>query len=99
MDGSQDYDLALRFTEESDRIAHIPKILYHWRKVPSSASAKPEAKASVIEAGRRALTDALERRGIKGEVECERFFGFYRVKRSVCGSGKVSIIIPTRDGL
>ncbi len=98
-DGSQDYDLALRFTEESNRIAHIPKILYHWRKVPSSASATPEAKASVIEAGKRALTDALDRRKIKGEVESQRFFGFYRVKRSVSGSRKVSIIIPTRDGL
>lgn len=98
-DGSQDYDLALRFTEESNRIAHIPKILYHWRKVPSSASATPEARASVIEAGKRALTDALDRRGITGEVEGERFFGFYRVKRRVSGSAKVSIIIPTRDGL
>jgi glycosyltransferase involved in cell wall biosynthesis len=98
-DGSQDYDLALRFTEESNRIAHIPKILYHWRKVPSSASAAPEAQASVIEAGKRALTDALERRGITGEVESERFFGFYRVRRRVKGSEKVSIIIPTRDGL
>lgn len=98
-DGSQDYDLALRFTEASNRIAHIPKILYHWRKVSSSASATPEAKASVIEAGRRALTDALDRRGITGEAESERFFGFYRVKRKVSGSRKVSIIIPTRDGL
>ncbi|MGA9770103.1 MAG: glycosyltransferase family 2 protein [Blastocatellia bacterium] len=97
-DGSQDYDLALRFTEESSRIAHIPRILYHWRKVPASASSLPEAKASVTEAGRRALTDALDRRNIKGEVESERFFGFYRVRRRVSGSEKVSIIIPTRDG-
>src|ERR1044072_273526 len=98
MDGSQDYDLALRFTEETDRIAHIPKILYHWRKVPSSASANSEAEASVIEAGKRALTDALGRRRIEGEVESEARFGFYKVKRRIVDAAKVSIIIPTRDG-
>ena len=27
-DGSQDYDLALRLTEQSDRIAHISRVLY-----------------------------------------------------------------------
>lgn len=32
-EGSQDYDLALRCVERirSDQIAHIPKVLYHWR--------------------------------------------------------------------
>lgn len=98
-DGSQDYDLALRFTERSDSVAHIPKILYHWRKVASSASASAQARPTVIEAGKRALTEALDRRKIKGEVESERFFGFYRVKRKVTDAAKVSIIIPTRDGL
>jgi GT2 family glycosyltransferase len=97
-DGSQDYDLALRFTERTDRIAHIPKILYHWRRVAASASAKLEAEASVIEAGKRALTDALQRRAIKGQAESERFFGFYRVRRRINNAAKVSIIIPTRDG-
>lgn len=97
-DGSQDYDLALRFTEQSDRVAHIPKILYHWRKVPHSASATAEAEASIVEAGKRALTEALGRRGIEGEVESERFFGFYRVKRKITRPAKVSVIIPTRDG-
>jgi O-antigen biosynthesis protein len=98
-DGSQDYDLALRFTEKTDRIAHIPKILYHWRKVPTSASARFEAEASVIEAGKRALTDALRRRSIEGEVARARSFGFYRVRRKITDAAKVSIIIPTRDGL
>ena len=98
-DGSQDYDLALRFTEKTDRIAHIPKILYHWRKVPSSASAASGAQSSVIDAGKRALTDALRRRAIEGSAESARYFGFYRVRRKIDNAAKVSIIIPTRDGL
>ena len=39
-DGSQDYDLFLRVTEKISQtaIAHIPKILYHWRIIPGSAA-------------------------------------------------------------
>jgi len=29
--GAQDYDLALRFVAHTQRIVHIPKVLYHWR--------------------------------------------------------------------
>ena len=38
--GAQDFDLFLRFVEKTtpDRICHIPKILYHWRKVPGSTA-------------------------------------------------------------
>jgi O-antigen biosynthesis protein len=34
MEGSQDYDLALRALAETapDRIVHIPRVLYHWRQ-------------------------------------------------------------------
>src|SRR5690606_15588719 len=31
-DGSQDYDLALRAASRTDRVVHIPEILYHWRR-------------------------------------------------------------------
>ena len=40
-DGSQDFDFLLRCTEhtDSEKIRHIPKILYHWRshEVPQRA--------------------------------------------------------------
>ena len=37
-DGSQDYDLFLRFTEKTKNIHHIDKILYHWRQTPTSTA-------------------------------------------------------------
>ena len=37
-DGSQDHDLFLRLGEKTDKIAHIPKVLYSWREVKSSRS-------------------------------------------------------------
>jgi hypothetical protein len=43
-EGSQDYDLVLRVIERTERIHHIPKILYHWRKTPGSTATSGLAK-------------------------------------------------------
>ncbi|HEX6509990.1 MAG TPA: glycosyltransferase [Chloroflexota bacterium] len=99
LDGSQDYDLALRFTEHTSRIVHIPRILYHWRQAPGSAATSVGAKTEAAEAAVRSLQAALERRGIDGHVTIEHAAGFYRVERAILAPGKVSIIIPTRDNL
>ncbi|MCV5197854.1 glycosyltransferase family 2 protein, partial [Escherichia coli] len=39
-EGSQDYDLSLRFIERIDerKIRHIPRVLYHWRVIPGSVA-------------------------------------------------------------
>jgi len=37
-DGSQDHELYLRLCQHTDKIAHVPYILYSWRKVKSSLS-------------------------------------------------------------
>jgi len=99
-DGAQDFDLALRLTERTDRIHHIPKVLYHWRRSSgstaisyhSSAGGKTAAASSI-----KALHDALERRGVSGTVEQGRCAGTYRVRAAFPSDSLVSIIIPTRD--
>jgi GT2 family glycosyltransferase/predicted nucleic acid-binding Zn-ribbon protein len=95
-DGSQDYDLLLRFTERTQRIAHIPKILYHWRKIRGSAAASPAAKPFAYEAARRAIEEAVRRRGYEGLVKNTRP-GQYTVRYRLRRTPLVSIIIPTRD--
>jgi GT2 family glycosyltransferase len=95
-DGSQDYDLLLRFTEGTGKIAHIPKILYHWRKIPGSAAASNAAKSPAYEAGRQAIEDTIRRRGYEGRVE-SIMPGRYTVRYHLYGTPLVSIIIPTRD--
>ena len=57
-EGSQDYDLALRFAAAcgAERIRHIPEVLYHWRQLPGSFSQSRAAQAA--RAGRQALADA-----------------------------------------
>lgn len=95
-EGSQDYDLVLRATERTARIAHIPDVLYHWRALPLSAAANVEAKPHAFRAAVRALTESIARLGREGRVEMtalSRYVVRYRIK----GSPLVSIIIPMRD--
>jgi len=96
-DGSQDFDLALRVSEATDGIAHIPAPLYSWRKVAGSAAAHLDFKRYAFDAGARALKAALERRGYEGSVTPGLVRGRYRVSYSIRGRPRVVIIIPTRD--
>ncbi len=64
MDGAQDWDLMFRITENTTKIAHIPKVLYHWRKLPGSASGDFFAKPYVFEAQKKALESHLSRIGL-----------------------------------
>ena len=96
-DGSQDYDLALRVSEATEGIGHIPIPLYSWRKVAGSAAAHLDFKRYAFDAGARALGAALERRGYDGSVSSGLVPGRYRVRYSIRGRPRVVIIIPTRD--
>ena len=96
-DGAQDYDLLLRATEQTRRIAHIPKVLYHWRRTSGSTAAASSAKPQTSEAGRRALAESLARRGIDGNATPGPFANSYNVRRAIRGEPLVSILIPFRD--
>lgn len=97
-DGAQDWDLVLRITEKSQRIAHIPKVLYHWRVIPASIAADLAAKPYAVEAARKARVAALERRGLDGVMEpVANFPGYYRVNYALRGNPLISIVIPSRN--
>ncbi|MGI0489606.1 glycosyltransferase family 2 protein [Pantanalinema rosaneae CENA516] len=94
-DGSQDYDLVLRVVEKTQQIYHIPKILYHWRVIPTSVTSGEEAKPWAYIAARKALQDMLDRSPYPGRVEETERAGFHRIRREIMGNPKVSIIIPS----
>jgi GT2 family glycosyltransferase len=98
-DGSQDFDLILRLAEQTQRIGHIPEPLYTWRAVPGSAAADPEAKPYAILAAQRALSDALIRRGYDGRVDATPHVGIFRCRYPISGKPRVSIVIPTKNGI
>ena len=95
--GAQDYDLILKCTERAKGIAHIPRILYHWRVHKASTADNPASKMYAFDAGKRAIEDHLKRCGEIGKVSHEKDLGFYRVKYQVQGSPLISIIIPNKD--
>ncbi len=92
-EGSQDYDLVLRVSEKTNRICHIPRVLYHWRMAPGSAAGSANAKPYAREAAKRALTEHLNHLRIPGESVEGMWPGHYRVRFSLQGTEKVSIII------
>ncbi len=97
-EGAQDHDLLLRTTEITEKIGHIPKILYHWRLLKSSTAQNVDSKGYAYQAGKKALADALQRRGLKGDVVDGAFPGLYNIHYAITEKHLVSIIIPTRDG-
>jgi GT2 family glycosyltransferase len=101
-EGSADYDLALRLVEMTNRVRHIAKVLYHWRAVTSSMAHTSETKPYSFESGRRAVGEALVRRGINGDSIHPDFaqkarVGIYKIKFRDTQTEPVTIIIPTKD--
>lgn len=101
-EGSQDYDLALRLTEKTDKVYHIPKILYHWRATPNSTASSTQTKPYSIVNGLKAVEDAIIRRGLKAKAEIPEFaqkgnLGIFTLKYASDLNPKISIIIPNKN--
>jgi GT2 family glycosyltransferase len=95
-DGAQDYDLLLRVSERTDRIRHIPRVLYHWRRTAESTAHNIRRKPGALEAGRRAIEEHLGRRQQNGRVTIDWETHLYRVRREA-GAAKISIIINSDE--
>lgn len=101
-DGSQDYDLVLRITEQilPSQVVHIPYVLYHWRAVPGSLAIDAAAKSYAPQRSREALADHIKRLGIQAEVTSHYpHLSIHRVIYSLPEEPLVSVIIPTKDGV
>ena len=96
-EGAQDYDFLLRCTEKTDRIVHIPKVLYHWRFFEGSTAANPESKRYAFEAGERALQAHYDRLGWPATAEQGEYPGLYRTHWHWKEKPLVSILIPNKD--
>ncbi len=101
LDGSQDWDLALRLFEAKggsrELIRRIPRILYHWRILPGSTAMSTAEKDYAVDAGRDAVSSHLRRLGVHAEVSpVERSWSRNRI-RVLLGDKppRVSILIPT----
>ncbi|QNI75113.1 glycosyltransferase [Synechococcus sp. MVIR-18-1] len=98
-EGSQDYDLLLRCWDVvgDKAIAHIPRVLYHWRAHSQSTAAAASSKPYALNAALKALEDHLERKGVIANVHSGSH-GYHIINYAIpVHPPLVSIVVPTRD--
>lgn len=97
-DGSQDHDMILRLTEGANLVCHVQKVLYFWRCHENSTSMNLDSKSYAIDAGRRAVKDAEERRGYPAKVHSAQICKtHYRMEYEI-KSPKITVIILENQG-
>jgi len=95
----QVYDLVLRLTERTDRIAHVPRVLYHSRRQPTTAETALSRHAANRDET-RVLVEALHRRGIHGRTSAlfaRKGPRCYATRLDLRQRPLVSIVIPTKN--
>jgi GT2 family glycosyltransferase len=101
-DGCQDFDFVLRLMERTDRIAHVPRILYHWRAHPAStATFGGGAKPHAFLAQPAAIAAHLDRTGVQADVRHGYLPGIHRIVHRVDAGATVAfaLAVDTSDGL
>lgn len=101
-DGAQDHEFILRCAANGARIAHIPKILYHWRIHPDSTAGDPNSKLYAFHNGTRAIEKYLSSVGDTGTVTLTKDLGIYYVHYSLAERlqpTKVLILVESQKHL
>lgn len=62
-DGVQDFEFALRITEHTRAVVHVPKILYHWRQTATSSALHGNVKGDMDARQAAAVQTHLDRVG------------------------------------
>lgn len=95
--GIQDYEFMLRASETTSHIFHIPKILYHWRKIPGSVAMGIDEKGDgITKLQTEAVNEHLKRTGIQAIAEPHpRHPHRVAIKpNSIESNSLISIILP-----
>ncbi|HWB70301.1 MAG TPA: glycosyltransferase [Solirubrobacterales bacterium] len=95
-EGSQDWDLVLRVTERARAVAHVPRVLYHWRIHRDSTAGAAAAKPWAFEAGVRAVQAHCDRIDLPARVEMDADDpGILHLRPALEREPLISIVIPT----
>lgn len=91
------YDLILRCRECSDNVSHISDILYHQNAPMERDREQCRELCREWDDGKKVLQNYFRERNIPAKIEWANYPMRYRVKWTVQGNPKVSIIIPNQD--
>jgi len=92
-EGSQDYDLILRVVEQARSVVHVPRVLYHWRTLPTSTASAASAKPYAFTAALNAVREHLDRTGVVADV-FEAGPSLAGVRRASLDHPRITIIVP-----
>jgi GT2 family glycosyltransferase len=94
-DLSQDMDLVLRASLKTQRICHIPKVLYHWRtEVYTGDRASDSHAQRALETSRRVVEDYLKAKGSAATVVRGAVSTRWRVRYPIPKQQSVRILVP-----
>ncbi len=97
-EGAQDHDLFLRISEQTDRIHHIPKVLYSWREIETSTAGNPQSKPKAQGGAIRAVDGHVKRVfGDDAYATASDYLFVCDTRYPRKKTPRVSIIIPTKD--
>ena len=100
-DGSQDYELLLRYLRglTAGEIKHLPYPGYRWRRTGRTFSAEFKDRATT--SARKALADNYRRQDVEPVVEEAVAKGLHRIRfdKVLHAWPRVSVVIPSRDSL
>jgi glycosyltransferase involved in cell wall biosynthesis len=100
LEGSQDWDFALRFIEQisPDKISHLPHVLYHWRSIPGSTAVSVDEKDYAKHAAKKALQEFWQRRNVQPHIE-HVASGHFRTKFPLPAEPPLVsiVIVPSRN--
>jgi glycosyltransferase involved in cell wall biosynthesis len=88
-DGVQDFEFFLRLSERTNRIGHVPRILYHWRQTAASSALHGNAKGNMDEKQAAAVQAHLHRIGDKRRAIA---LGGHRVQLSASSAVNTHVI-------
>ncbi len=99
LDGAQDHDLILRLAEHlsPSQIAHVPAVLYHWRRSERSTASDGAAKPYAVAAGQAAVAQHLARLARPACVTPRGTTTSYRIDWLYAQQPPVTLIIPFKD--
>jgi len=93
-EGARHYDLILRLTEKTSKIARVPEILYHRRNLQKSLQHERDGNSAASRAGKVALEEHFKRTRTIATVD-EMKPCTYRIRYRVENYPEVAIVIPT----
>ncbi len=105
-DGAQDLDLFLRCFElvAPADVVHVPFICYHWRAHEHSTATRGDQKGYLFDAARRAILEAVGRRGLRAEPFLPELAQRHalclhqlRWDPAILRERPVTIVIPTKN--